>query len=405
MMDGGRILLFVQHLRGIGHLQRAAVIARAMAADGFRVDLVSGGRPVPEIDTSGIEFHQLPAVASPDDSYTRLIDQDGQDATAALRARRIKALVDIFPAIGPAVVMTEMFPFGRSQIKAEMVALVEAARAAAPRPLIISSVRDIVAAKRTSSRYIEMADQVTAWFDAVLVHGDETVIPFGDSFPAAPRIKNRIHYTGYVHRTPPIPPPRGARPPTQEVLISAGGGAFGAGLMKAALEARASKALNTELAAAPWRLVTGPYFPESDETELRRLATDGVVIENMSTDFCGLLASARVSVSLCGYNTAMEVIAAGVPAVMVPFGSGRQNEQRRRAEALSRLGWVESVLETALNGDRLAAALNQAIAKAAGPKRKLPEINLSGAETTSRLVGDWLTKREVLRRDEPPSPP
>ena len=40
---GHRVLIFVQHLRGVGHLQRAATLARALAADGVRVDLVSGG--------------------------------------------------------------------------------------------------------------------------------------------------------------------------------------------------------------------------------------------------------------------------------------------------------------------------------------------------------------------------
>jgi predicted glycosyltransferase len=404
MMNGRRVLLFVQHLRGIGHLQRAAAIARAMAAAGLSVEFVSGGRPVPEIDTSGVRFHQLPPVSSPDDSYTRLIDADGRDATPALKAARIKALMDIFEAVAPDAVITEMFPFGRSQIKDEMLALVKAARASAPRPLVISSIRDIIAAKKTAARYIEMADQVTAWFDAVLVHGDRSVIPFGDSFPAASRIENRIHYTGYVHDAAPALPAHLAGQVGQEVLVSAGGGAFGADIMKAATDARASAALDPTLAAAPWRLVTGPYFPEAEEAELRRRATDGVVIERMRADFSGLLANARASISLCGYNTAIEVIAAGIPAVMVPFGTGRQTEQMRRAQALSRLGWVETVPDGAINGDHLAAALNAAVAKGSAQGREAPEIDLSGAKTTSRLVGRWLTKGEVLRCEALSSP-
>ena len=157
---GHRVLIFVQHLRGIGHLQRAATLARAMAAEGFLVDLVSGGLPVPEIDLSGVTLHQLPALRSPDDSYTRLVDAQDRDATPALSANRRKMLVDIFQSTHPDAVMVEMFPFGRSQIKAEMIALVEAARAAVPRPLVISSVRDIIAAKRQAPRYDEMASQV-----------------------------------------------------------------------------------------------------------------------------------------------------------------------------------------------------------------------------------------------------
>ena len=42
----GRVFFYVQHLLGIGHLRRAATLARAMAAGGFDVLLVSGGAPM-----------------------------------------------------------------------------------------------------------------------------------------------------------------------------------------------------------------------------------------------------------------------------------------------------------------------------------------------------------------------
>ena len=41
-----RVFFYVQHLLGIGHLRRAATLARALAAGGFDVLLVSGGAPV-----------------------------------------------------------------------------------------------------------------------------------------------------------------------------------------------------------------------------------------------------------------------------------------------------------------------------------------------------------------------
>lgn len=399
---GRRVLIFVQHLRGIGHLQRAATLARAMAADGIDVDLVSGGMAVPEIGLSGVTLHQLPALRSPDDSYTRLVDGHGRDATPTLHAARRKALVEIFHATRPDAVMVEMFPFGRSQIKAEMVALVEAARAASPRPLVISSVRDIVAAKSGAARYDEMADQVAAWFDAVLVHGDEAVIPFEASFPAAARIKRWIHYTGYVLAEPPVGPAPG--PGTRAVLVSAGGGAFGAKLLKAAIAARSSGLLEAAIAGAPWRFLTGPNIPPAQAAEIERLAGDGTVIERMRADFRNLLAHARVSVSLCGYNTAMEVIAARVPAVMVPMGSGRQTEQRMRATALARIGLTESVSETDLDGDSLAAAINAAVARGPGQGGATPKIDMSGAGTTCYLMGRWLSQGKVETGVAPHAP-
>ena len=54
-----RVFFYVQHLLGIGHLRRAAVLARALAAGGFDVLLVSGGAPV-RLDVGRARRHQLP---------------------------------------------------------------------------------------------------------------------------------------------------------------------------------------------------------------------------------------------------------------------------------------------------------------------------------------------------------
>ena len=55
-----RVFLYVQHLLGIGHLRRAATLARALAAAGFDVLLVSGGAPLGDLTLDGVRFHQLP---------------------------------------------------------------------------------------------------------------------------------------------------------------------------------------------------------------------------------------------------------------------------------------------------------------------------------------------------------
>ena len=41
-----RVLVYVQHLLGIGHLMRARLIAEALAARGFDTHLVTGGMPI-----------------------------------------------------------------------------------------------------------------------------------------------------------------------------------------------------------------------------------------------------------------------------------------------------------------------------------------------------------------------
>ena len=59
-MNAPRVLFYVQHLLGIGHLARASRIAAALAADGFQVTAVLGGAPVPGFPGPGIGTLELP---------------------------------------------------------------------------------------------------------------------------------------------------------------------------------------------------------------------------------------------------------------------------------------------------------------------------------------------------------
>ena len=54
-MSKTRVMVYVQHLLGIGHLKRAATIARAIAASGCETTVVSGGLTVELIDYGAAE--------------------------------------------------------------------------------------------------------------------------------------------------------------------------------------------------------------------------------------------------------------------------------------------------------------------------------------------------------------
>jgi Predicted glycosyl transferase len=61
----------------------------------------------------------------------------------------------LLAAEAPQVLITEQFPFGRTQLRFELVPLIEAARAMRPRPLIVSSVRDVVRRSASPQRIAE----------------------------------------------------------------------------------------------------------------------------------------------------------------------------------------------------------------------------------------------------------
>ena len=395
------VLLHVQYLLGIGHLQRSLRIAGALARDGITVTLVNGGPPAAELAADPkVRVVQLEPVRARDASFA-LVDDAGQPIGDTLRARRQEALLAAFAAARPDAVVIEGFPFARRAFAFELDPLIAAAQAATPRPRVICSVRDIIAWRDDPARHRAIAERVCRDFDAVLVHGDPKLISFEASFPAAPDIADRLIYTGYVYephltlpslRDGPLPLPPGGRRgklaatrgevgdsiPQGGVVVSAGGGAAGAALLNAALAARRDGCL----ADAPWRLLTGANLPEAEYAALCRSAPAGVTVERFRPDLPALLRQCRVSVSQAGYNTVLDILLARARAVLVPFAAERETEQLMRAERLAALGAAVLVRESDLSPATLAAAIERAAARQ--PARVM--VNTDGAANSARII-------------------
>jgi predicted glycosyltransferase len=380
----GRVLLYVQHLLGMGHLRRSAAIVRAAVRAGLDVTLVSGGRVPDSLDLSGLQVVELPPLRASDENFKRLLGPDDRDIDDAYRDARRAALIALLQRVRPHVVVTELFPFGRRQLRFELVPFVEAARAMSPRPLIVSSVRDVVEPPSKPERLDEMMDLAERYFDVVLVHGDPRLVRLDESLPSMPALSARLHYTGYVVEDAAVSPVVGDAG-TGEVIVSAGGGRVGEQLLRTALAAHPA----TSVRDLPWRLLVGELLPEAVFAQLVAAAPAGVVVERARRDFIGLLQRARLSISQGGYNTVCETLAAGTPAVVVPFAGGRETEQRRRAELLAARGAFEVVRAETLSPQTLAAAVDRA---AEAPRTSLA-IDLAGATATARLLAGLAAER------------
>jgi len=377
-----RVLFYVQHLLGSGHLRRAAAVASALARAGFDVEIVSGGFPVRHLDCGGARLTQLPPTRAADVSFKTLLDENGTPIDEAWRTRRRAALLARFDALKPDVVITELFPLGRRAMSFELVPLLETAHGRTPRPLILSSVRDVLAGKSDPKKTDEMIARTLAWYDRVLVHGDPTLLPLGASFPEE-RIADRVVYTGYVvPAETPAPPGRDG---VGEVVVSVGGGAVGARLIETALAARPLGAARER----PWRFLLGADLPAAAQDRLRALAGPGCAVEPARVDFMGLLRRCHVSVSQAGYNTAMDILSAGARAVLVPFARAGETEQTVRAEAMARKGWAVVCPEADLTAPALASAIDRA---GGMPRPDAASLRRDGSDETARLVRAWLDR-------------
>jgi predicted glycosyltransferase len=388
------ILFHCQHLLGLGHVQRAARLARALAAAGEEVLFVSGGRPVPGLDLGAATLIPLPPLAAADETISALVDAGGAPPDAAYLAERRTRLLTLLRDRDPGLVLTELFPFGRHGLAFELAPLVLAVADARTRrgpaaPRLAVSLRDVLVSKRNRPWHeLAVTAIVLQWVDRILVHGSPDVIPLSRTFELAERLGERLVYTGYL-----APAPAAAETPAHgEVVISGGGGQVAAALFHAALAARAHA---PTAAARPWRLITGPYLPAAAAEALAtRAATvpplgdrPAVTIETFRGDFPTFLRGAALSVSQAGYNTVLDLVTSRVRAVVVPFEASG-DEQPLRARLLAERGLLLVVPERELTPARLGAAMETALAR---PDFPAPvEIDLDGAARAVTVLSGLL---------------
>jgi predicted glycosyltransferase len=371
------LFFYVQHLLGIGHIRRAALIARAAGAAGLSVAFVTGGEPVAGLDLGGAVPVQLdPPLRSADRLFSRLETPGGRRLDPAIEEQRRGQLLAVFERARPAVLLTEMFPFGRRQMRFELLPLLERARAAPWRPAIVSSVRDILTASRQPEKTAWILAMVEGFYDRVLVHGDPALVPFEATFPEAVRLGDRLSYTGYVVANAPA---ASGQEESGEVLVSTGGGAVAEPLVEAAFAARAL----SPLAQAPWRVLIGENLPAARFQRLVGLAPAGCRVERARPDFLALLAACRLSISQAGYNTTLEVLAARRPAVVVPFAAGQESEQTLRARLLAAQGRLVLVEEEGLTAASLAQGIERALNLPPPPPL---ELSLDGATQSAAIL-------------------
>lgn len=374
MTGGPRILLWVQHLLGIGHLTRTATIARALAADGMDVTVASGGEPAPVVDLGPVRLAQLPSARAIDVYFKVLHDSDDRPVDDAWRARRLAASQALYRDLRPDVIVTELFPFGRRQFRFELEPLLTEARTDGV--AVVASVRDILVAPPKPERQVEMLERAKRLYDLVLVHGDPDLVPLDRTFPHTREIADLVRYTGYV--VDEREGPAGADG-AGEILVSAGGGAVAEPLLRAAMAARAL----SSAADAPWRFLVGDNLPQTVFDDLAADAASGVTVERARRDFPTLLKRCRLSISQGGYNTVLETLAAGARAVIAPYAGGLETEQTLRATALQERGALEVVGEAELTPDRLAAAVDRGLAN---PPSSAAGISIDGARETAKLL-------------------
>jgi predicted glycosyltransferase len=156
-----------------------------------------------------------------------------------------------------------------------------------------------------------------------------------------------VHETGLIAEVPSTSPPSDLG--EGYLLVTAGGGVDGAELLGCALRAIAIRPAGVP----PAVVVTGPMMSPGEVRRLRSAASglDALVVE-FRPDMADVLAGARAVIAMAGYNTVAELIASGVPALLVPRTFPRR-EQLNRARRWAERGRVRMLEPAQLDPARL----------------------------------------------------
>ena len=377
------LLFYCQHSLGIGHLTRSFALAAALVPH-FRVVFLNGGRLPPGLPVpAGIEIIDLPPLGM-DDGHT-VVSRGAVQCVAEVKAQRRALIEAAVHQHRPAVLLVELFPFGRKKFADEILPLIRLVKHQAVHPRngqarVVCSLRDILVDARPDQQHHDdrarwLADR---YFDAVLVHADPALARLEDSFRPRQPLRTPVHYTGYVvpARAAAVAPVRGAH-----LLVSAGGGIVGRALFKTALAARSL--LREPL---PLRIIVGPFLPEAEwlalQQDVQGLA--GVELLRQVGDMVAEMRQARASLSQCGYNTALDILVAGVPALVVPYATKTENEQAERARKLAALGTMQMLEAELLSPVRLAAAIESLLVFTPSTTA----LGLDGATRTAKALVD-----------------
>jgi predicted glycosyltransferase len=385
----------------MGHLFRSIELVRALA--GHDVVLVAGGREVDVELPDQVTLVRLPGLYM-DEHFTTLIPEDAGKTVDDIQRERKNILFSLFAEHQPDVFMIELYPFGRSIFGFELQPLLEGIRQGRfGQTRVVCSLRDILVEKKDPPAYEErVLNLLNTYFDLLLIHSDDRLLALDRTFSRTDDIRIPAVYTGFV--SPKADPAAGRRLrrelgiASQEklIVVSSGGGRSGYALLSNILDAYHLMADSDRIRI---EMFCGPFREPSEFKKLTAKAVDGMRVRYFTKRFLDYLSAADLSVSLAGYNTCMNLLAARVPALVFPYS--RQQEQPMRVEKIKDYIPMKILRDKDIEPAVLSRYIQEMLLESR-PSGAVP-INLDGAENTARCLEDWHKKHSKTtksRKDE-----
>ena len=384
-----QISYYCQHVLGVGHLRRSLEICKSLAKK-HDTTLILGGPPT-SIDTTDINILQLPGLQM-DKEFNNLTPCNSAISLETTKKMRQQALYNHFVSCSPQCFITELYPFGRKAFRFEIdPVLKDIKNKTLPECKCIASVRDILVEKQQGKDKFEqrVIETLNTYYSAVLVHADPQLITLDETFTPLKKITIPIHYTGFVSERP-LPTGilqirKQLKLSNQHKLIvaSIGGGGVGEELLYAVLKAFKKLIISEPLAHL--QIFTGPYCSSNDYDSICSYKQPYITVDRFTDSFPGWLTAADLSISMAGYNTCMNILQTGVPALVLPFMQNK--EQTMRAKKLGEQFPMEILTPNDLAVEKLSIKMAQQLKR---PSNNTT-IALDGANESRKIIDTLLT--------------
>jgi predicted glycosyltransferase len=362
-----RLLMYAHDTYGLGHLRRSLAIAihLSRAFPDLSTLLVTGSPVAHNFSLPPrVDYVKLPAVVKTGDERYQARDLDlSPDQILRLRSAIIMEVATHF---APDVMLVDHAPLG---MKGELMSTLQAVRRDRPGTRLLLGLRDVLDEPEKVRRQWATQDlyrTIDATYDEVLVYGQRDIFDLVAAYAFPPQLAARTHFCGYIQREASVHLDATVRDELRLgteplVLVTAGGGEDGAGLLELSLDALALLAERRQALQAV--IITGPLMAAAERARLEvraRQLPATVRVLPFHPNVPSLMRASAVVVSMGGYNTICEIATSGRPAVVVPRTHPRL-EQYIRAQAFAARGLLSAQSMDRLTQAALAESIEQAL--------------------------------------------
>jgi len=382
---GLRVMLYSHDSVGLGHLRRNLAIAGAITESfsGASAMIVTGSPCATQFQLpAGTDLIKIPSI-NKDKCGRYVTGSFGGSLETTLRFRS-RMILETYRAFSPDLIIVDHQPTG---LKGEAMATLREATSNGTK--LFFGMRDVVDSPEVVRRDWDNADcrwALNECYDQICVYGKQDIFDSRKAYYPLLRNVKSCQFVGFI-----VPDRKAHLEKTSErkkkrVLVTFGGGNDGAQRAEHYLKALKMRQVSWES-----HVVTGPMM--SPEV-VRRLKDMGRKVEPAGTvsvkrfhrNLPSLMPQFDAIVSMAGYNSCVEILQSGVPAIFLPRSFPRQ-EQLIRAVRLAQRGWAITMPQERPDHHCLMDAIETAINT---PRTLRTEADLGGLANLSVLVGQHL---------------